>query len=568
MIMNKYFIYQPNFFEGSIVSYEALIRFKDSTILPNEFIESLEDKTSFDKEVVSHVVSDKLTLKNNESIHISINVFAKSLESNEFVEHCEQIFSQHQGFTLELNFKNQNYDLEKINRNMTRLKALGVLFTLDDYGTECKHSDPLLELNFDYIKIDRALISTISDDYLSFCFLRSLYHKLHKFLGYKVAIKGIENINQLNLINSFGSVISQGYHLSYPLELNELNSRHKEKSNHSLYSDNKYNEPIDRFIYNVNIARNNTELTVALSNLKRQDPFNLLGIDYNNFNLSALNLKYQELLDGIKSPSILFTTNLMKHCNCLFILRDEHGVAIYNNQKHIDYLGCSLVGMPVDEVLARYPDYQTCLQLDQQLLNKSSDILISNETVEVGSCTQHFHTYRQKIKYFDKTFIMTFVYEDDQEGNAAIDPLTGCFTKIKLDHIDTNLYNTMAFIDLDGFKSINDELGHQCGDLQLKEGARLINKYLRKEDLLIRFGGDEFILCFDSTSTTNISKKLAAIRTNFEEHFQQKGLDLSFSFGVSLIEHDVKNALEQADKAMYINKRKRKKSKKNKLHPA
>lgn len=126
----------------------------------------------------------------------------------------------------------------------------------------------------------------------------------------------------------------------------------------------------------------------------------------------------------------------------------------------------------------------------------------------------------------------------------------------------------MAFIDLDGFKSINDELGHQCGDLQLKEGARLINKYLRKEDLLIRFGGDEFILCFDSTSIINISKKLTAIRTSFEEHFQQKGLDLSFSFGVSLIEHDVKNALEQADKAMYINKRKRKKSKKNKLHPA
>lgn len=45
---------------------------------------------SFDKEVISHVVADKLTLKNNESIHMSINVFAKSLESNEFIEHCEK----------------------------------------------------------------------------------------------------------------------------------------------------------------------------------------------------------------------------------------------------------------------------------------------------------------------------------------------------------------------------------------------------------------------------------------------------------------------------------------------
>lgn len=63
MIKNKYFIYQPNFFEGSVVSYEALIRFKGYTVLPHEFIESLKDKMSFDKEVISHVVADKLTLK-------------------------------------------------------------------------------------------------------------------------------------------------------------------------------------------------------------------------------------------------------------------------------------------------------------------------------------------------------------------------------------------------------------------------------------------------------------------------------------------------------------------------
>ncbi len=558
MLENKYFIYQPNFFEGSIVSYEALLRFKNSDESPLHFISTIEDKENFDKAVISQVLSDKLSLKNPKNINLSINIFAQSLVSESFIKYCESVFQKHKGFTLELNFNHQQFDLEKIRLHMQRLKNLGVLFTLDDYGTECVNSDPLLDLNFDYIKIDRSLISAISDDYLSFCFLRSLYHKLNKFLGNTVIIKGIENVNQLNLINSFGSVIAQGYHLSYPLPLSALDGNLDTQAEQSLNKVNSENPPIDRFIYNINIAKNEAELAAALELFKPQDPFNLLGIDYNNFDLDALNRKYQELLDGIKSPSILFTTNLMKHCNCLFILRDEQGVAIYNNKKHVDYLECDLVGMPADDVLARFPDYQMCLQLDQQLLNNDSDILMSNETVEVGSQTTHFHTYRQKIKYFDKTFIMIFVYEDTQDTQTSIDPLTGCFTKSKLERLDINTYNSLVFIDLDGFKNINDKLGHQIGDLQLKEAARLIKQYLRKEDLLIRFGGDEFVLCFNSYSVEDIHAKILVIRSHFERYFEKKDMYLSFSFGTALIHTDVKEALDLADQLMYTEKRHRK----------
>lgn len=560
MLENKYFIYQPNFFAGSIVSYEALIRFADSEKLPGDMISSIVDKEEFDKNVISHVITDKQSLRNKDDIHISINIFHESLESQSFVDYCESVFKENKGFTLEVKFNNRRFDLEKIRNNMLRLRNLGVFFTLDDYGTECINSDPLLDLNFDYIKIDRSLISTINDDYLSFCFLRSLYHKLNKFLGNNVVMKGIENINQFNLINSFGAVISQGYHLSYPLPLKEVDGNFESLDKKITNKKHVPNPPIDRFIYNVNIAKDKVELATALEELKPQDPFNLLGINYHNFNLNDLNVKYQELLDGIKSPSILFTTNLIRHCNCLFILRDENGIVIYNNKKHIDYLGCDLVAMPVSEVLTRFPDYQTCLQLDQQLINKKSDILMSNETVEVDSITKQFHTYRQKIKYFNKTFIMTFVYEDDQDIQSSIDPLTGCFTRTKLEQIDISTYNTMVFIDLDGFKNINDKHGHRFGDQQLKEAARLMNQYLRKEDILIRFGGDEFILCFDSSSTIDINTKMRLIRARFENHFKQKDLYLSFSFGVSLIEEDIDLSLEIADKKMYINKRKRKKN--------
>lgn len=560
MLNNKYFTYQPNFLEQSIVSYEALLRIKGSNELPSDFLSTIEDNESFDKAVISHIISDKLSLKNSNSIHISINISVKSLESNSFIEYCESVFKLYKGFSFELNFKHQNVNLEKIRSNMLKLKKLGLFFTLDDYGTEYKHSDPLLELDFDYIKIDQSLINPIDEDYLSFCFLRSIYHKLNTFLGNKVIIKGIETVNQFNLVNSLGSVISQGYHLSYPLPITDVDQNYESQKKPFKNELAVSNPPIDRYIYNINISKNQSELNASLSQLKLQDPFNLLGIDYNNFDLHALNRRYQELLEGIKTPSILFTTNLMQHCNCLFILRDEHGVTIYNNKKHSDYLGCDLVGMSVPDVLQRFPDYQTCLQLDQQLLNNKSDILMSDETVEVGSSTMHFHTYRQKIKYFDKSFVMVFVYEDKQDVQAPIDSLTGCFTRAKLNHIDINAYNTIVFLDLDGFKNINDQYGHQFGDQQLKKTARLINQSLRKEDLLIRFGGDEFVLCFNSHSIQDINTKMRMIRTTIETYFQENNLYLSYSFGVAPLEMDIQTALESADKQMYINKRKRKKN--------
>lgn len=560
MLSNKYFNYQPNYLNGSIVSYEALLRCVGSHQAPSHFLSSIQDKEYFDKQVITRVISDKLSLRNKSNVSISINISSVSLESESFIRFCEQKFQENSGFIFEVNFSNQSFDIKTIEKNILNLQKLGIQFTLDDYGLECNHSDPLLNLSFNYIKIDRSLISSINEDYLAFCFLRSLYHKLNRFLGMNVVIKGIENINQFNLVSSLGSVISQGYHLSYPLPITDVDDNFESQKKQITNELTASNPPIDRYIYNVNVAKNQSELNVALNELKPQDPFNLLGIDYSNFDLHALNTKYQELLDGIKSPSILFTTNLMKHCNCLFILRDEHGVAIYNNKKHTDYLDCDLVGMSVSEVLKRFPDYQTCLQLDQQLLNNESDILISNEAVEVDSTTTHFHTYRQKIKYFDKTFVMIFVYEDNQDVQAPIDSLTGCFTKAKLNHIDINAYNTMVFIDLDGFKNINDQYGHQFGDQQLKEAARLINQSLRKEDLLIRFGGDEFVLCFDSHSIQDIRMKMRVIRTNIERHFKQKEIYLSYSFGVAPLDMDIQYALERADKLMYINKRKRKES--------
>ena len=70
----------------------------------------------------------------------------------------------------------------------------------------------------------------------------------------------------------------------------------------------------------------------------------------------------------------------------------------------------------------------------------------------------------------------------------------------------------IAMMDLDDFKLYNDTLGHNAGDMVLKTVAREIQACIRKTDILIRFGGDEFLLLLPDIGETVFAKKLRQIR--------------------------------------------------------
>lgn len=80
------------------------------------------------------------------------------------------------------------------------------------------------------------------------------------------------------------------------------------------------------------------------------------------------------------------------------------------------------------------------------------------------------------------------------------DPLTGAFNRSKL--IREDFLNKFFFmIDIDHFKRLNDNFTHEMGDKCLKKFAEIVNNNIRKEDRLIRYGGEEFIVLFAGTST-------------------------------------------------------------------
>ncbi|WP_232567653.1 GGDEF domain-containing protein [Photobacterium iliopiscarium] len=139
-----------------------------------------------------------------------------------------------------------------------------------------------------------------------------------------------------------------------------------------------------------------------------------------------------------------------------------------------------------------------------------------------------------------------------------MDTLTGCYQKSYLKSTYASAYQTLVFIDLDGFKLINDVHGHNKGDEVLRDFAQSIQKMLRERDVIVRFGGDEFVLLLDSSSLSGVRQRIEIIRDKIEDYFLLKQLYLSFSYGIVTVGNCIENALNKADEAMYKQKYARK----------
>lgn len=117
----------------------------------------------------------------------------------------------------------------------------------------------------------------------------------------------------------------------------------------------------------------------------------------------------------------------------------------------------------------------------------------------------------------------------------------------------------LAFIDLDGFKEINDTYGHYAGDMLLKQLAKRFQGAIREEDTIARIGGDEFALVFYPTNEKESYEKmidrllkLANMPVQYEKEIS---LQVSASIGVSFFNSEnpisIKHLISQADSAMY-----------------
>ncbi|OMH39843.1 GGDEF domain-containing protein [Desulfurobacterium indicum] len=121
------------------------------------------------------------------------------------------------------------------------------------------------------------------------------------------------------------------------------------------------------------------------------------------------------------------------------------------------------------------------------------------------------------------------------------DPLTGIYNRRFMEDFGEDIvhrFNYLLFVDIDNFKEINDTHGHDTGDEVLKRLGKLFKNLLRNRDIIIRFGGDEFLIAID-TPTEEIAMKVAnRIHKSIKEtdfKYEDKKIKITVSIGVAKI---------------------------------
>lgn len=240
---------------------------------------------------------------------------------------------------------------------------------------------------------------------------------------------------------------------------------------------------------------------------------------------------------------------------------------------------CKLIGYPLS-----------------QLINKNYHAIVKRERAEdinqqpwEDLCSRREETFKTEsgelfyalvngklISHQDQSDELVMIVTDISELKMAErklqyqayrDELTGMYNRTYMNRAFANPQEffdsgkfTLMFIDLDSFKLINDTYGHSYGDVILAEFAWRLKHIFRSSDIMIRHGGDEFVLMLDGQLTANdISKIANSINKAISEPFKCKDVSISLTCSIGIAQwddtiSDTSDLMKRADIAMYAAK--------------
>lgn len=153
--------------------------------------------------------------------------------------------------------------------------------------------------------------------------------------------------------------------------------------------------------------------------------------------------------------------------------------------------------------------------------------------------------------------------KDRYETLSLHDPMTGTLNrqgvKKSLQHLASDLrihHFTLILMDIDHFKQINDQHGHDCGDRILKQVAEVLRQNIRNEDYLARWGGEEFLLVCPQLSLEHGNLLAEKLRASIIDFYKQDKISVTASFGVGTFTQlsNFDNVFKQVDQALYMAK--------------
>ena len=156
----------------------------------------------------------------------------------------------------------------------------------------------------------------------------------------------------------------------------------------------------------------------------------------------------------------------------------------------------------------------------------------------------------------------TILKQIQLEDKSTHDKLTGAFNReyfeshyklIINEYTKENHLLVFSILDIDFFKKVNDTYGHDIGDKVLKQFVQIIQNSSRNDDLVIRWGGEEFILLLKINSIDNAKKVLENIRKTIAQTSFEKVEHITCSIGATVYKENetIEDSFKRADKALY-----------------
>lgn len=221
-----------------------------------------------------------------------------------------------------------------------------------------------------------------------------------------------------------------------------------------------------------------------------------------------------------------------------------------------------------DFELVPYELARICFENSKRALNEGD---FSQEEEAIG---KWYHILKGKVEISESEVGIFGIVKDItklknqnrlNEEKMYRDSLTGLFNRNFYEEKLEKIYSeaeqrkkdfSMLVLDIDNFKEINDNYGHQTGDLFIQKISEIVRRNIRKEDYAVRVGGDEFvILIFENIS---VGKYIGKRIIEEIEELEIKGVKSSISIGVSdkkYPKEELKKVFGRADEALYQSKK-------------
>ena len=201
-------------------------------------------------------------------------------------------------------------------------------------------------------------------------------------------------------------------------------------------------------------------------------------------------------------------------------------------------------------------------QLHAQVSNLLQVSIVTKKDVDVGVFDEFNNTLQRM-----RLQLLSLKHEIEGDLNN-LDPLTGTYNRFGMlsllreqqELVARSVNNcSIAMLDIDFFKQVNDQYGHRMGDHALTKIASMMLKGLRPYDKLFRYGGDEFVAMFPNTPVETallVGERLRTTVENTPVEINKLPVRMTISLGIASIDANasVEIAIEQADAAMYAAK--------------